>query len=56
MAANYTYDGKFEGKILVVRQTGYGKATFIKKLAKNTLSGKLNQLFWISKLPLSSSM
>ena len=31
MVVEYSYDGKFEGNILIVRQTGCGKTTFIKK-------------------------
>ena len=54
MAINYTYDGKFKGNILVVGQTGCGKTTFIQKLAVNKLFGKLNKIFWISKITLSS--
>ena len=34
---NYTYDGKFEGKILVVGITGCGKAAFAQNLKKNKL-------------------
>ena len=29
---NYTYDGKFEGNILVVGKTGCGKTTFVQNL------------------------
>ena len=46
MAVNYSYDGKFEGNILIVGQTGYGKTTFIHNLAKNSLFGELNEIFW----------
>ena len=37
-----------------VGQTGCGKTTFIQKLAKRKLFGKLNEIFRISKIPLSS--
>ena len=33
----YCYDGKFEGNILIVRQTGCGKTTLIQNIAKNDL-------------------
>ena len=32
MDVNYCYDGKFEGNILIVGQTGCGKTTFIKNI------------------------
>ena len=54
MAVNYTYDGKFEGNILIVEQTGCGKTTFIQKLAKIKTFGNLKEIFWISKILLSS--
>ena len=31
MVVEYSYDGKFEGNILIVGQTGCGKTTFVKK-------------------------
>ena len=34
MTVNYTYNGKFDGNILIVGQTGCGKMTFIQKLSK----------------------
>ena len=37
MDGGYRYNGKFEGKILIVGQTGYGKTTFIQKLAKKNV-------------------
>ena len=48
------YDGKFEGNILVVGQTGCGKATFKQKLAKSNLFGELKEIFWLSKISLSA--
>ena len=35
----YSYDGRFEGNILIVGRTGCGKTIFVQNLAKN-------QLFW----------
>ena len=32
--AEYSYDGQFEGNILIVGQTGCGKTTFIQNIAK----------------------
>lgn len=40
MEKNYSYNGKFEGNILVVGRTGCGKTTFIQKLGKNKMFGK----------------
>ena len=37
----YCYDGKFEGNILIVGQTGCGKTTFTQNIAKNSLFGEL---------------
>ena len=54
MTVEYSYDGKFEGNILIVGQTGCGKATSIQKIAKNNLFGELKEIFWISKIPLSA--
>ena len=34
---NYSYDGKFEGNILVIGRTGCGKATFVQNFGKNKL-------------------
>ena len=51
--AKYSHDGKFEGNILIFRQTGCGKTTFIQNIAKNNLFSELKEIFWISKIPLS---
>ena len=53
MAVEYSYNGKFEGNILIVGQTGCGKTTFIQNIAKNNLFGELKEIFWISKISLS---
>ena len=51
---DYSYDGKFEGNILIVGRTGCGKTTFIQKLGKNKLFGNdLIEVFWVSKIVLS---
>ena len=51
----YTYDGKFNGNILVVGRTGCGKTTFIQHLGKNELFGTdITDAFWVSKIILSS--
>ena len=47
----YTYDGKFEGNILILGQTGCGKTTFIQNLAKNKLFVNIKDVQWISKIP-----
>ena len=49
----YIYDEKFEGNVLVVGQTGCGKATFIQKLANSNLFGELKEIVWLSKISLS---
>ena len=36
---DYTYDGKFEGNVLIVGRTGCGKTTFIQKLRQNKMFG-----------------
>ena len=48
----YCYDGKFEGNILIVRQTGCEKTILIQNIAKNDLFGELKEIFWISKISL----
>ena len=51
----YTYDGKFQGNILVVGRTGCGKTTFIQKLGKNKLFGdEITDVFWVSKIVLTT--
>ena len=48
-----TYDGKFEGKVLIVGRTGCGKTTFIQKLAQNKMFGNdIVNVFWVSKINL----
>ena len=43
---DYTFDGKFEGNILIVGRTGCGKTTFIQRLGKNKLFGSnLTEVF-----------
>ena len=37
----YFYDGKFEGNILIVGQTGCGKTTFVQNLAKSKMFGSI---------------
>ena len=50
----YTYNGKFEGNILVVGRTGCGKTTFIQGIGKNKLFGsEITDVFWVSKIVLS---
>ena len=42
---NYTYDEKFEGNILVVGRTRYGKATFVQNFGKNKLFGYIKEVY-----------
>ena len=50
---DYMYDGKFEGNILIVGRTGYGKTTFVQNLGKNKLFGDVEEMHWVSKIELS---
>ena len=54
MENEYSYDGCFNGNILVVGRTGCGKTTFIERLGANNLFGDIIDVFWISKIILSS--
>ena len=45
---SYTYDGKFEGNILVAGRTGCGKTGFVQKLAVNKFFGELLKTEWVS--------
>ena len=46
----YSYDGKFEGNILVVGRTGCGKTAFVQNLGKNNLLGDIFEVYWISTI------
>ena len=48
----YSYDGSFEGNILIVERTGCGKTTFVQNLAKNKLFGQITEVYWVSKIEL----
>lgn len=50
---SYSYNGKFEGNILVVGRTGCRKTTFAQNLGKNKLFGDIKDVYWISKIELS---
>ena len=49
----YSYDGTFEGNILIVGKTGCGKTTFVQNLGSNKLFGKINEAYWVSKIEFS---
>ena len=50
----YTYDGKFEGNVLIVGTTGCRKTTFIQKLVQNKMFGNdIVNVFCVSKIFLS---
>ena len=51
---NYSYDGNFEGDILVVGRTGCGKTTFVQNLGKSKLFGDIREVYWIFKIELSA--
>ena len=51
---DYTYDGKFDGNILIVGRTGCGKTTFAQKLGKNKMLGEeILEVFGVLKINLS---
>ena len=51
MENKYSFDGKFEGNILIVGRTVCGKTTFIQNLGKNKMSGNdIVEVFWVSKI------
>ena len=49
-----TYDGKFQGNILVVDKQHAKKTTFVQILGKNNLFGDISEVYWISKIPFSN--
>ena len=50
----YSFNGQFEGNILIVGRKGCGKTNFIQNLGKNKLFGKnIKEVFWVSKIILS---
>ena len=51
--AEYAYDRKFEGIILIVGRAGYGKTTFVHNLGRNKLFGDIKKVLWVSKIELS---
>ena len=51
---NYSYDGRFEGNILVVGRTGCGKTTFVQNLRENKLFRVVKEVYWTSKIELSA--
>ena len=52
---NYCYNAKFEGNILIVSRTGCRKTTFVQNLGKKKMFGKIKELIWVSKIPLSKA-
>ena len=49
----YSFDGKFEGNILVLGGAGCGKTTFIENLGKNRMFREIKDVMWLSKISLS---
>ena len=47
----YTYNRKFEGKVLIVSQTGCGKTTFVQNLEKTIFLVNLKTFFGYRKFP-----
>ena len=50
----YSYNGRFDGNILVVGRTGCGKTTFVRNLPKKKLFGDIKEVFLTSKIVLSA--
>ena len=51
MKNQYSFDGKFEGNILIVGRTECGKTTFIQNLGKNRMFGNdIIEVFWVLKI------
>ena len=50
----YTYDGKFQGNILIMGRTECGKTTFMQKVVLNNFFGKIERAEWVSYIPLTS--
>ena len=50
---NYSYDGKFEGNIFILGQTGCGTTTFKQNLGKNKIFGQTKDVMWLTKITLS---
>ena len=42
---NYTYNGKFEGNILVAGWIGCGKTAFVQNLGKHKLFGDIKEIY-----------
>ena len=56
MNENFQYDGTFFDNILVVRQTGCGKTSFVQSLGKNEIFGDgLISVNWVLKINLTKS-
>ena len=45
-----SFDGKFEGNILIVGRTRCGKTTFVQNLGKNKLFGNITTVYGFQKL------
>ena len=50
-----TYNGQFNGNILVVGRTGCGKTTFLEKLAINNFFGEIIKTEWVSGIQIDSA-
>ena len=50
---NFICYGTFNGNMLVVGQTRYGKTSFVQRLEKDKIFGSIDSIDWISKIELS---
>ena len=51
---NLTFDGTFNGNILVVGQTRCGKTSLVESLGKSKIFESSDSVDWISKIDLSA--
>ena len=53
--ANYIYNEKFAGNVLIVGRTECRKTTFIQNLGINKIFGTLKKVGWVSGIELNAT-